>query len=397
MSRSRRHHHHPHQLGFRRHPRIADLMTPELTAFVERGSAAERVGDLDAALLYHSSIPMFRRSRHRAILEQLCAARSDLTPWVWVRWMVYLAIRCEDRGSRTGRLVRSAMTEAVETFHPDLMQRAFDEGGDPVKVSATVMGESWACHQLTAHGYGALAAFLDEHAGGELARHAELARSWIGARMSGYRIEGSAAGTLRVRDLADRRVVDVLDLGAARLAGADGTLVGRLVPSGTTPGLMFDTVPLPLPEPVATDVACTSAAAGWVDVLADAIVHGRLDPGRLLREDYQLVSDIPSLDLLAFGTRPGDLPRVTAQLHEGRDEIGRAAFRILRLAAVGTLEDDAAPYVGAACLNARAHASAQQRILAPGQQTRWLRWAELVPAPARTRLLGFAETTVDAA
>src|SRR4051794_29107423 len=126
--------------GFRRLPRIADLMTPELSSFYDRSAAAERVGDAEEALAYHSGIPMFRRSRHRGILEQLIAAKDELTPWIIARWIVYQALRCEDPGSRTGTLVRGALQTAVATFHADRIEETYVEGGDPVRVTATVLG-----------------------------------------------------------------------------------------------------------------------------------------------------------------------------------------------------------------------------------------------------------------
>ena len=263
---------------------------------------------------------------------------------------------------------------------------------------ARVMGESWACHQLAAHDYGVLTSFLDEYVDGALAEHASLARSWVDAPMGGYRIEGRASAcALLVRDLEVDEVREVLDLGAACLVGLGGSVIGRLVPSGTTPALMFDTAPLPLDVEIATEVARAGTHDEWADVLAEAIDDGRLDPARLLREDYELMSDIPSLDLLAFGTRPAELARVMTQLREGRDEVGRAAYRILQQASEGGLDDDAAPYVAAASLNVHAQEDAGRRILSPGQQRHWLRWAGLVPAPARTRLLAFAEATAEVA
>jgi hypothetical protein len=373
-------------------------MTPELTAFHDRATAAERVGDVDEALAYHRGIPMFGRSRHGRLLEQLAAVKADLTPWAWARWIAYLAIRGEEPGSWTGRQLRPALLDSVELFHADLIDAAYDEGDDPVRVAARVMGESWAHHQLALHDYGAMATFLDEFVGGELAVHAPLARSWVGMPMGGYRIERRTSPyALVVRDLADDRVTEVLDLGAGCLAGPNAAVIGRLVPSGTTPASMFDTAPLPLDERLAREVARVSSRGDWADVLAVAIEAGRLDPADLLREDYELVSDIPSLDLLTFGTRPTDLARVMDQRRDGRDEVGRAAFRILRQASEGALDDAAAPYVAAAALNVHAREHAQRRVLAPGQRARWLHWAELVPAPGRARLLAFAEAPVDVA
>ena len=53
--------------GFRRGRRVADLMTPELEAFVARSYAAERAGDAEAALAYHRGVPMFARSAHSVV------------------------------------------------------------------------------------------------------------------------------------------------------------------------------------------------------------------------------------------------------------------------------------------------------------------------------------------
>lgn len=372
-------------------------MTPELTAFLDRSLAAERVGDAAEALAYHDGIPMFGRSRHRALLRQLVGAKKELTPWVWARWIVYQSLRSQESGSPTRWLVHAALREAVHRFHTDLMQTAYDEGGDPVQVTARVLGESWAFRQLATYEYDVLLAFLEVHAGGELAASAGLARSWVGAGMGGYRLERASGDCrLTVRDLGTNSRIDALDLGAA-VEGEGGWVIGRLVASGTTPGLMFDTAPLAVDEETAHDVARATSPDGWVATLQHAIERGRLSGSDLLREDYELMTDVPSNVLLAFGTRGSDLARVRAQLGEGRDEIGRAAFRILRRATEGSLADAEAPYVAAAVLNAHAYGEAQRAILAPGQRGAWLHWAERASEPARGRLLRFADETADAA
>ncbi len=373
-------------------------MTPELYAMVDRFVAAERAGDAAEALAYHSGIPMFRGSRHRALLEQLVGAAGELTPWVWARWIVYQSLRCEDPGSRTGVLQQAALLDATRTFHADLLDAAYDAGDDPLRVLTRVLGESWACQQLSAYDYGTLASFLDEFAAGELAESAELARSWVGVAMGGYRIGGrTGPAALSVHEAVSGDRHTVLDLGAAEVvAGAAGWVIGRLVPSGTTPALMFDSTPLAVEETVARDVAVSAKPWGWRGVVQRALEEQRMSTSDLLRDDYELMTDVLSLRLVEFGTPPTDLARVMAQLSKGRDEVGRAAFRILRSAAEGSLDDDAAPYVAAAVLNAHAYGDAR-RILAPGQQRHWTRWAELTPVPARGRLLRFAALTADAA
>lgn len=375
-------------------------MTDELESFRLRATEAEREGDFAEAWEYCSGIPMFRRSRHRGLLAQLVATSGELTPWVWARWIVYLALRAEDFGSATAVRLGRARDDAGEALHADLMDTAYDEGGDPVKVVARVMGESWAFHQLAAYEYGVLESFLDELAGEGLLDHADLARHWIGCAMSGYRIEGRGGpGRLVLRDLVDEEApgepLDVLDLGAAALAGPEGCVIGRLVPSGTTPALMFDMAPVGVDETTARHVA-RSPGDGWVEALMVGIEVGRLDGGDLLREDYELMTDVLSLGLLEFGTEPTELARVWTQLEQGRDEVGRAAFRVLRDASVGDLDDVAAPYVAAAVLNPHAYDEARRKLRPPGRSEHWRRWADLSTDPARSRLLGLADASAEA-
>ena len=52
-------------VGFTRKPRIADLMTPDYQRFVDSSLAAERAGDAETALEFHSGVPMFARGAHK--------------------------------------------------------------------------------------------------------------------------------------------------------------------------------------------------------------------------------------------------------------------------------------------------------------------------------------------
>jgi hypothetical protein len=386
-------HDHSRPRGFRRGPRVADSMTPELQDFVDRFMAAEQAGDAAEALDYHSGIPMFTRSRHRMMLQQLTSLATDMTPWLWARWAAYQCTRCEESRSATGRLQRLALLYAVEMFHDVDLQAAYDAGGDPVKVTARVLGESWAFHQLCIHEWGGLASFLDELATGRLADHATLARSWLDTPMGGYQVDSERPSGWWVRDLATGSPLELLDLGGRVAVGSGEWLIGRVVPSGTTPGWMFDTRPLGVDRRTAREVAADPSRGAWVTALHAALVDRRVERSALLSEDYELVTDVPDLRLVEFGTPPAQLDRVMGQLRSGRDEVGRAAFRVLGSAAEGRLRDDEAAYVGAAILNLHAHDEARRLLLAPGQESTWIRWAGLVPEPARARLLGFAAAT----
>jgi hypothetical protein len=211
--------------------------------------------------------------------------------------------------------------------------------------------------------------------------------------MGGYRLESSDPGSLVVRDLAGDDSIRLLDLGARVHAGPEGWLIGRLVPSGIEGRPMFDTRPLPVDGATARQVAGDPGPAAWVSALRRAIAEGRVDRGVLQSEDRELVTDVPSLSLVEVGTPAAALASTLEALGRGRDEIGRAALRILRSAGDRTLADDQAPYVAAAVLNAHAYAEVSTRILSPGQQAAWSRWAELAPEPARSRLRRLAELT----
>ena len=376
--------------GFRRLPRVADRMTPAHLELVEQSLAAERCGDAARALELHDAVPAFaRRSRHHVVLDQLASLGEVLPGWANVRWMGYQAVRCEDPHTDIGTMQRLALKYAVETFHDDQLADCHADGGDPIRVIAWVASESWLFHQLWLHELGGLRRFVDELAAGRLAEHADLARSWAGTPLGGFRVEASETrGRLSVHDPAGESWVDVLDLGARACAGPDGWVLGRLVPSGVDDLLMFDAPPIAVPERVAR--AVSGAAEPW-KVVKEALDEGRLVERSFMRADYELVTDVPSIDLLRVGTAPDDLERVTAQLRSGRDEIPRAAFRILRRALDGTLPDSDAPHLAAAVLQPAARADARRLLVREGQYDVWSRWASMVQEPARGLLLGLAE------
>jgi hypothetical protein len=382
--------------GFRRRPRVADRMTAADFDLVRRSLAAERSGDARRALELHSSVPAFAlRSRHHVLLTQLASLGDQLPEWVWARWIAYQAVRCEDPGSQTGEVQRLALTYAIETFHEDQLADCYANGGDPVRVGAWVASESWLFHQVLVHELGGLERFVHEHATGRLAEHAELARSWVEAPLSGFLVGPSLpGGRLCVEDLAAGGWSEVLDLGARECAGDGGWVLGRLVPSGVGDLSMFDMPPIAVPEHVARAVA--GAPQPWTRV-KEALDEGDLVERDFMRADHELTTDVLSIELLRIGTAPADLERVTAQLRSGREEIPRAAFRILRRAAEGPPDHVGAPHVAAAVLQPGARADAGRMLVREGQHDAWAGWAELVHEPARSLLLGLADASRAAA
>jgi hypothetical protein len=157
-----------------------------------------------------------------------------------------------------------------------------------------------------------------------------------------------------------------------------------------------DSRPIPVDEPTARAAAdATATPGGWVGVLRQAVVSGAVDPSVLCSQDRDLVTDVPGLKLLDAGTSRSALAHTMESLRDGRDEIGRAALRILRSAAEGDFgPDQQAPYVGAAVLNPRAYREARRTGLSSKELARW---AGLVPEPARARLIALSRPGESAA
>ena len=372
-------------------------MTHDFDAFAASSFAAERAGDAATALEYHQGIPMFRRSAHRVVLTQLAGLGEEMPPWLWARWSAYQCTRAEDPGTEARAICRAALDYTLATFHVDAMEEVYRAGGDPMSVIAGTVGEDWVYHQVCTYELGGLERFLDAMATGRLADQGAVAHRWIGARMGGYRVEPSAPARLVVRDLVEDRPVELLALGAEVHAAEGGWLIGRLVPSGTTPALMFDTRPLPVDEQTARQASMGDRRGAWVTALVDAIDDGRIDRGILRSEDRELVTDVPSLDLLMRATPPGARASALRQLADGRDEIGRAAYRILRAVAEDRFDDHDAPYVAAAVVNVHGYDEARRQLARPEHVAAWEHWSRVVAEPARGRLLRLAQLSAAAA
>lgn len=384
--------------GYRRGKRISDLMTREYYAFVDSSVAAERAGDAALALEYHQGVPMFSRSAHRVVLAQLAGLADEMTPWLWARWAAYQCTRAEDDGTVAGEVQRFALDYTLRMFHTDELAVTYDEGGDPIPFVARTAGEDWAFHQICTYEMDGLALFVDTMATDRLAEECALAREWVESVMGSYRIESSEPGELVVRDLETDESLALLNLGARVHADPGGLVIGRLVPSGPPPGLMFDTRPLPVDEQTAREVAEGDAPTAWITALEHALADGRVDRSVLQTEDRVLVTDVPDLTLIEVGTPPAALASTMEQLRDGRDEVGRAAYRILRAAADGSFDAaEPAACVAAAVLNPHAHAEAVGRLVHPDHQDAWGQWAQMVPDPARGRLRHLADLSSKAA
>ena len=275
-------------------------MTAAHLDLVEQSLAAERCGDAARALELHDAVPAF--------------AGGVVTTWCWIswhrsarccptgrwaRWMGYQAVRCEDPHTDIGTMQRLALKYAVETFHDDQLADCHADGGDPIRVIAWVASESWLFHQLWLHELGGLRRFVDELATGRLAEHADLARSWVGPRSAASASGERARGRLSVHDPA----------GEAR--GRRCSTSGPGMPRARRVG---PRAPRPQRGRRPADVRCRAdrrtgaggtrglrRAEPW-NVVKEALDEGRLVERAFMRADYELVTDVPSIDLLRIGT-----------------------------------------------------------------------------------------------
>lgn len=393
--------------GFEREPRIADLMTTDHDRFVESSRAAERAGDARTALEFHVGVPMFARGAHAVLLRQLAGLSTDeMPPWLWARWAAYQCTRAEEPTHEVWLRVRSAMQYVVDHFYGERLAEAFETGRDYMPVVANVIGRSWLYRQVCTYELGGLSGFLDHLAAGDLRDHSGLARSWVAARMGGYRLDQDADG-LVAEDLATGEPQELLDIGAGVGPGVAGTIVpatdptprwviGRVVPSGTDPGWMFDTRPIAVDERTAREVAA-STGTGWMDVVRAAIRAGRLDLRDFEPEDHELVTDVEGLALVRIGTSRAALQATLDKLARGSDEIGRSAFKILeQVARRRTGPEVTPPVVAAAVLQPHAWDEARRALVGPAEAEEWRAWADQVTEPARGRLdrLSRAATTL---
>ncbi len=312
-------------------------------------------------------MPVVDRGQHLSILTQLADLSGEMTPWLWARWAAYQCTRADDPGTDTGEIQRSALDYTMRMFYADRVEQTYLDGGDPTLLSAHVVDESWLFRQLCTHELGGLESFLGELASGRLSDAALLARAWVGTRMGGYRLRRS--GSLVARDLRVNRDGALLDLGAD-ISAADGWVIGRLVPSGTTPGYMFETRPVAVDEETAVEVASSDTRGGWVSAVKAALVEGRLERDRFESSDVELATDVPGREVV---------------------EIGGSAYSILSRVAAGAFGPDSmAPYVAAAALDPEGYAEALRLLAGTGQPETWSHWAALAHEPARSRLLRLA-------
>jgi len=141
---------------------------------------------------------------------------------------------------------------------------------------------------------GALRDLVGHHASEELLARADDMGEWVRAPMRGLRLETSGPRRpepVVVTDLRTQELIEVLDLGVGEQLHAGQHLLGRLVPTKTEPGVMFDWRPLEVGEPTARAVA--RAPSLWLQTLHRHVVDGRLELAFSHQSETLLTADLP--------------------------------------------------------------------------------------------------------
>lgn len=305
------------------------------------------------ALRWYDEVMSSGRSMHRDLLTTLVELGDRAPGWMYTRWLT------------------------AQAHHLPL--------GEPIDE------RDWVLRQLRVYDDGGLRRLVEEDASPELLARADHAEDWVVARMGGYRLESDVDGCLQLTDLADDRLVEVLDLGLAAQHWPGACFLGRVVPTRERPGLMFEWRPLPVDEAAARRVAAEPAR--WLETIEDGARAGRLPSTFSYLEHTPFVQDLPERPWLGL-LDPEQIPGLTTL--DGlldMDEVATVVLdRLLRAAPVaGPLLVDARHAVFSLVLEPGMAGRVRQRFTHHHHARAWRLLSSLVAEPARGRCRTYAE------
>lgn len=118
-------------------------------------------------------------------------------------------------------------------------------------------------------------------------------REWLDLPVRAYHLvaESGSGDWLRVVDVGSDETYEVANLGVTETFHPGSHLLGRLVPTGVAPGLMFEAAPLPIDR--GTAVMIGRGRRPCLDILGQRVEEGHLESGFSYVGDHSLVSDLP--------------------------------------------------------------------------------------------------------
>jgi hypothetical protein len=236
---------------------------------------AELQGDPATALRHYESIQCFTDSIHHHRLRLLAELGDGAPGWLWARWLTVQARRPLWTGSEsTGP--DPALETALKVAYPHGIDLSRGDGMSLQAFLASFYERDWVTRQLIVYEEGGLRRLVEDLAGSRLLEGADHPAAWVAAPMGGYRLDSDSdtGGMLTLTDLADGQPVEILDLGLAMEHEPGTHFLGRLVPTTTSPGRMFEWRPLPVDRTTARKVAADSSS--WLDIVAEQAANGAL-------------------------------------------------------------------------------------------------------------------------
>ena len=330
-------------------------MTEQDLAHLHESAVAEAAGDAERALAHHEAVRPFPDNSHRVMLRQLVELGDAVPAWGHARWILEQVTRWITAGTvASHRLGREGAIRAAHAIGLD-PRRPY--GFRVEEFCGLLLGHDWIYRQLVVFEFYGLKDFLELEAGPELVARAGPIHAWAESAMGGFRFEGDGGGRATFTDLSTGTEIDVLDLGCAGQLRIGDCAIGRVVPIETRPGLMFESLPLPVSAGLATRVADNPDR--WLMELTSAYQAGRFPPLYSWREQHPLLTDVPVWvwryafeDEAAVQRRATD-PRFA---HLGHEVVGDAVdYCDSMLAAWSSLPTAAQPSVAQAFASAVLH------------------------------------------
>ena len=358
---------------------VTSQMTPAYERAVREGADAELRGDAAEALRLHRSVPMFRQSTHGDRLHQLAELGGSAPGWMVNRWLTIQARRrIWTGGDETG--TNRALQLVVPLIYPDGIQIERIGCTYVEQVMPYIYELDWVVRQADVYDLGALRQLVLDHASPELLDRTEHIWDWCDAPMRACRVEyvdPRREAPLRVSDLTSGEELQLLDLGAEVEAGQH--VLGRIVPTSTSPGAMFDWCPLPIGGDVARAVAADPRR--WLTTLHTAAVGRQLEPSYSQLPEASLTSELPYRAWMRLIDRePSDRGPDPAGLI---DEAVRAALAIAQSggAEIARVRHEISDLV----LDPLFDSSIRWRFVSPEQLSIWRTLAESLAEPAKSR------------
>ena len=349
-------------------------MTPAHEVAVEEAAAAELRGDWATALERHRSVPMFVESHHGAMMSVLASFGDDVPRWLVTRFLTAMAHRHELYGQPT----RSG--SVLQTLVPLLYPHGIDidalECDHVEQVGSTIHGCDWVVRQADVFDLGGLSELLAMPAAAGALAQGEYVAEWAAAPMGGYRVVGADGEVLTIADVFSGEELELLDLGLTCQHEAGTHVLGRVVPTDTGPGRLFDWHPLPVDQRIAREVAARPDR--WLAVIAARTRSGALSPGFAHLPDRSLSADLPQFSWTALLGHPyGEkLPRPPSTM----------VAEALKTALTRPVDDARHRHlVAELLLDELLHERLLARFASPTYRSAWQALAKLLPAPARGR------------